>query len=97
MTQYRLFYKETCPFCKKVRSFIEKNRIQGIEEVDIKADPTNEDYLIKQGGQDMVPCLFIDEKPMYESMDIIEYLKENFVQGEAVDPDDAGGNTCPIL
>ncbi|MDU3124732.1 MAG: glutathione S-transferase N-terminal domain-containing protein, partial [Finegoldia magna] len=46
--------------------------------VDIKADEANEKYLIEKGGQDQVPCLFIDGKPMYESMDIIKFLDEKF-------------------
>ena len=60
----KLYYKETCPFCKKVLRFIEKKGIKDVELVDIKADE--------------VPCLFIDGKPMYESMDIIKFLDEKF-------------------
>lgn len=74
----KLYYKETCPFCKKVLRFIENKKIEGIELVDIKADEANEKYLIEKGGMDQVPCLFIDEKPMYESMDIIKFLDEKF-------------------
>ena len=74
----KLYYKETCPFCKKVLRFIENKKIEGVELVDIKADEANEKYLIKKGGMDQVPCLFIDGKPMYESMDIIKFLDEKF-------------------
>ncbi|MBS6927431.1 MAG: glutathione S-transferase N-terminal domain-containing protein [Finegoldia magna] len=74
----KLYYKETCPFCKKVLRFIENKKIEGVELVDIKADEANEKYLIEKGGMDQVPCLFIDEKPMYESMDIIKFLDEKF-------------------
>ncbi|MBE6736814.1 MAG: NrdH-redoxin, partial [Ruminococcaceae bacterium] len=31
--------------------------------------------LIEVGGYEQVPCLFIDGKPMYESLDIIDWLK----------------------
>ena len=74
----KLYYKETCPFCKKVLRFIENKKIEGVELVDIKADEANEKYLIEKGGMDQLPCLFIDEKPMYESMDIIKFLDEKF-------------------
>ena len=74
----KLYYKAECPFCKKVLRFIEKKGIKGVELVDIKADEANEKYLIEKGGMDQVPCLFIDEKPMYESMDIIKFLDEKF-------------------
>ncbi|EGS34019.1 glutaredoxin [Finegoldia magna SY403409CC001050417] len=74
----KLYYKAECPFCKKVLRFIENKKIEGVELVDIKADEANEKYLIEKGGMDQVPCLFIDEKPMYESMDIIKFLDEKF-------------------
>ena len=74
----KLYYKETCPFCKKVLRFIENKKIEGVELVDIKADEANEKYLIEEGGMVQVPCLFIDGKPMYESMDIIKFLDEKF-------------------
>ena len=74
----KLYYKAECPFCKKVLRFIDNKKIEGVELVDIKADEANEKYLIEKGGMDQVPCLFIDEKPMYESMDIIKFLDEKF-------------------
>lgn len=52
-------------------------QIKDVELVDIKEGNNNED-LIKRGGKDQVPCLFIDGKPLYESDDIIKYFKENF-------------------
>ena len=33
--------------------------------------------LIRVGGKQQVPCLFIDGKPMYESLDIVEWLRAN--------------------
>jgi len=33
--------------------------------------------LIKVGGKQQVPCLFIDSVPMYESDEIVAWLKEN--------------------
>lgn len=52
-------------------------QIKGVELVNIKEGNNNED-LIKRGGKDQVPCLFIDGKALYESDDIIKYFKENF-------------------
>ena len=34
--------------------------------------------LVEVGGDDQVPCLFIDGKPLYESDDINAWLEENF-------------------
>ena len=54
----KLYYKETCPFCKKVLRFIEKKGIKDVELVDIKADEANEKYLIEKGGMDQVPVSY---------------------------------------
>lgn len=73
-----LYYKAECPFCQKVLNYMMDNcQIKGVELVNIKEGNNNED-LIKRGGKDQVPCLFIDGKALYESDDIIKYFKENF-------------------
>ena len=71
-----LFYKESCPFCQKVLRFMEMNKIDDVELKDIVKNPEFRDTLVEVGGKGQVPCLFIDSKPMYESMDIIKFLKE---------------------
>ena len=38
----------------------------------------NRDELIKIGGNPQVPCLIIDGKALYESDDIIDWLKTKF-------------------
>ena len=73
-----LYYKAECPFCQKVLNYMMDNcQIKDVELVDIKEGNNNED-LIKRGGKDQVPCLFIDGKALYDSDDIIKYFKENF-------------------
>ena len=37
----------------------------------------NRAELLKIGGMQQIPCLVIDGQAMYESDDIIEWLKEN--------------------
>ena len=69
-----LFYKPTCPFCHKVLSFMEQNGIS-LDLINILEDG-NRDKLIALGGKAQVPCLVIDGKPLYESNDIIAYLKK---------------------
>ena len=60
--------------------FIDKYNLKDkIEIKDIVKDEANKNRLVEEGGKNQVPCLFIDGKPMYESSDIIDYLKENLV------------------
>lgn len=81
MQNLKLYYMKGCPFCKKVIQFMERSNIE-VEMVDIQADPKNEEELIKLGGKDQVPMLLIDGKPLYESNDIIQWLKDNYKQSE---------------
>lgn len=76
MKNLKLYYMEYCPFCKKVIQYMKKNDIK-VEMVDIKANPKNQEELIRLGGKDQVPMLLIDGKPLYESNDIINWFKEN--------------------
>lgn len=73
----KLFVGTVCPFCKKVENFIDENNIKDVEIVNIDTDKEARNYLVEKGGKRQVPCLFIDENPLYESDDIIKYLKEN--------------------
>lgn len=70
-----LYYKPECPFCKKVIQFMERHDIK-LEMKNIH-EKENLDKLIEVGGMNQVPCLFIDGKAMYESDDIIQFLKDN--------------------
>lgn len=56
-----------------------KNICDKIELRDINENKDYEEELLKKGKKIQVPCLFIDEEPLYESMDIIAYLDKNFV------------------
>ena len=70
-----LFILETCPYCKKVLSFLENQHIK-YKEIDI-TKKENEEALIRIGGKRQVPFLIDTERniQMYESDDIVEYLK----------------------
>lgn len=74
--ELELFMKPTCPYCIKVMNFMSENNIT-IPLRDIVADEDAAETLIAIGGKRQVPCLFIDGKPLYESGDIIEWLRDN--------------------
>lgn len=72
-----LFLKETCPFCCKVMNEIYTSGRTDVETHDVDVDQEDYNRLVREGGKYQVPCLFIDGKPMYESDDIIAWLKQN--------------------
>lgn len=68
-----LYMRPTCPYCVRVLRFMEERGLV-VPTRDIGADPNAREELVRVGGKSQVPCLFIDGKPLYESMDIISYL-----------------------
>ena len=73
-----LYYKKTCPFCLKVLRFMDDNKLN-MDKLDTM-QPGNENDLIRIGGKKQVPCLIIGDRPLYESDDIIEYLRKHYTE-----------------
>lgn len=76
-----IYQYEACPFCVKVRRALKRMNLH-IELRDAKNQKFKEE-LIKGGGKNQVPCLRIpkgngDFQWLYESNDIISYLKSNY-------------------
>lgn len=76
MKEYKLFIGTICPYCAKVENFMEEEGIE-IPTVNIQEDPEAMRELINNGGKRQVPCLYHDGEYLYESDDIIEFLKAN--------------------
>ena len=72
-----LYKFDECPYVQRVMRYIKESGRTDIIYRDINEDKEAEQTLISVGGKRQVPCLFIDGKPMYESLDIIEWLKEH--------------------
>ena len=76
--KYELYKKETCPYCRKVMQFIADSGRTDIEMKDIATNEENRRRLVEVGGKQQVPCLFIDGAPLYESDDIVRWLRGQF-------------------
>ena len=72
-----LYKKETCPYCRKVMGFISSAGRKDVIYRDIVEEADAAEELVRVGGKRQVPCLFIDGKPLYESLEIIRWLEEN--------------------
>ena len=70
-----IFILPTCHYCNKVLTYMNEHGI-AYKAIDI-SKPENEAALIKIGGKRQVPFIMDKEHgvEMYESNDIIEYLK----------------------
>lgn len=78
LENHLLYYKKSCPFCQKVLRFMEANHLT--MDTRETTQPGNQNDLIRIGGKKQVPCLVINGKPLYESDDIVAYLRENLVK-----------------
>ncbi len=74
-----LYYYDECPYCQKVlRAMRELGIGQQITLKNILRSQEAAQTLVAVGGKRQVPCLFIDGAPMYESDDIVAYLRREF-------------------
>jgi len=77
-----LYHFDTCPFCLRVRRAINKLQLC-IELRNTHREPRWQAELLAGGGKRTVPCLRIEAPGesihwLYESADIIAYLKGRF-------------------
>ena len=76
-----LYYYSSCPFCFRVQIMMTKLGID-IERRNIHQGDKYFSELRKGGGNTTVPCLRIEKDGetewMYESVDIVNYLQQNF-------------------
>ena len=70
-----LFVLENCPYCKKVMNYMDENNMK-YNKIDI-SNKASEESLINIGGKRQVPFMVDNDRniQMYESADIIEYVK----------------------
>lgn len=96
---FTLYYKPTCPFCQRVFEVSDNLGIE-FDLRDISEDEDARKELIEQGGKQQVPFLIDTENDvsMYESGDIIDYIREHGVKSEkSADANPrvhVGGSTC---
>jgi len=80
--RYTLYKYDSCPFCMRVRRFLAEAGLD-LPLKDTLRDPEARRELAAGGGSTQVPCLRIEAdgevRWLYESLDIIAYLREHAV------------------
>lgn len=79
-----LYQFRACPFCIKVRRAMKRLSLN-IETRDAQKDGRAREELLQGGGKIKVPCLKVTDEHgnatwMYESSEIIGYLRQRFAQ-----------------
>lgn len=75
-----LYIWKSCPFCRKVLQAVDEMGLQegrDYQVIDAAPGTPGREEVAKKGGKSMVPFLVDDDTFMYESDDIIEYLRKN--------------------
>jgi len=77
-----LYQKEECPYCKRVREVLNELNLDFICRIS-KSGTKQREVMLQLGGQAMVPFLVDQERGvmMYESEDIIAYLRATYGKG----------------
>lgn len=81
LNKLALYMRPSCPYCVRVADYCEHHGI-ALENRNI-SEGTHLEALMTGGGKRQVPCLRIIDTEghshwMYESMDIIHYLEQQF-------------------
>ena len=74
---HTLYIATPCPYCTIVTTFILENDYKNIEIIETNWNPNVHSYLRSTYGKSQVPLLLINNSPLYESADILTYLKKN--------------------
>ena len=69
-----LYKFDGCYFCHRVISVIDELGV-AVSYRDTRSEQGALQELLRVGGVDQVPCLFINGEPLYESADIIDFLR----------------------
>ncbi len=78
-----LFYFPECPYCQIVLSKISQLDIKDkVELLHIYKNDQARERLLTDTGRKTVPCLYIDNQPMFESADIAAWLNKTFQKGK---------------
>jgi glutaredoxin 3 len=68
-----------CPYCMMVLEFIKENNLDFITVTDTNWDQKAHDNLRESYGKSQVPLLLVNHSPIYESSDIIKFLKDTYL------------------
>jgi glutaredoxin 3 len=72
-----LYFFPECPYCQRVLEVINELKI-AVTYYNTRKDQNALNKLRQDTGRQTVPCLYIDDKPMHESSDIIHWLRKNY-------------------
>jgi len=85
MTTIKIYSTPSCPYCKLAKEFLKESGV-AYEDVDVAANPSAANEMVKVSGQMGVPVLMIGDQVIvgWNKQAIQEALKMNGVEMKAV-------------
>jgi glutaredoxin 3 len=71
-----LYYAPYCPHSQRVLDYLKGQKIT-VTLVDVSKSDEAKKNLGEKGGNMLVPCLFVDGKPLYDDDEIIKWIDSN--------------------
>lgn len=72
-----LYKYDACPYCARVQRTVRELGLT-LSYRDTREEDGAREELRERTGRTTVPCLFIDGEPLFESADIIDYLRRTY-------------------
>jgi len=73
-----LYYYDECPYCQIVLEAIDELNLENkVTLCNVRKNQQHREKHLKTTGRTTVPCLYVDDKPMFESRDIARWLETN--------------------
>lgn len=76
MKNVKVYYSDNCPHCTGIIDYVRENNVD-VELVDSSRNLKLQKEIMDIGGKMQVPMMSIDGEAMYESKDILKWIKEN--------------------
>lgn len=71
--KFTIYTTNYCPYCHAAKRLLESKKI-AYEEIDVTDDDKMRDKLVEVTGQETVPQIFVDDKPVGGYNDLVKYL-----------------------
>ena len=69
-----VYTTNTCPYCRAAKEFLKSKNVV-FREVDVSRDDAMRDKLVTMSGQETVPQIFADGKPIGGYEDLVRYYR----------------------
>ena len=73
-TSLLLIYVPSCPYCRRVLDYLVSIQ-KAIPLCNVRVNRECVDKLMREGKKGLVPCLFINDVPLYDANRIVEWLQ----------------------